>query len=116
MKLVGYIVLCFGFTVLSSAVAAPAAGDKQGKENIINLYLVTVAADRCGFPMTAKQADAVDREVKTLAQRMNLSEDQNDALYSEADVAFEKQGPKVCDREGSFAKMYKDTLQKLTGQ
>jgi hypothetical protein len=116
MKLVRHIVLCAGLTVLSSAVAAPTVADKQGRENIVNLYLISFAADRCGFPMTAKQADAVDREVKALAQRMNLSEDQTDGLYSDADVAFEKQGPKVCDRDGSFAKMYKDTLQKLTGQ
>jgi hypothetical protein len=37
-------------------------------------------------------------------------------LYSDADVAFEKEGPKACDRNGSFAKMYKEMLQKLTGQ
>jgi hypothetical protein len=116
MKLVRYIVLGAALTTLSSAFAAPSMADKEGKENIVDLYLISVAADRCGFPMTAKQTDAVDREVKALAQRMNLSEDQNDVLYSEADMAFEKQGPKVCDRDGSFAKMYKAILQKLTGQ
>jgi hypothetical protein len=76
---------------------------------------MSVAADRCGFPMTARQADSVDRAVKTLADRLRLREDQIDALYSDADVAFEKQGPKACDRTGSFAKLYKETLQKLTG-
>jgi tRNA U34 5-carboxymethylaminomethyl modifying enzyme MnmG/GidA len=116
MKLVRYIVVGAGLAVLPAAAAAPAVVEKQGRENIVNLYLVSVAADRCGFAMTAKQVDAVDREVKALAQRMNLSEDQNDVLYSEADMAFEKQGPKVCDRDGSFAKMYKEILQKLTGQ
>jgi len=115
MKLVRCLAMFAGL-VLSGAVAAPAVTDKQGKEELVNLYLISFAADRCGFPMTTRQADAVDRESKALAKRMNLSEDQADLLYSDADVAFEKQGPKACDRNGSFAKMYKETLQKLTGQ
>jgi len=115
MKLVRCIAIGAAVMVLSSAAAAPAATDKQGKEELVTLYLVSFAADRCGFPMTARQADAVDREAKALAKRMNLSEDQTDMLYSDADVAFEKQGPKACDRNGSFAKTYKEILQKLTG-
>ncbi len=115
MKLVCRIVICAVLAMSASAIAAPAETDKQRKDNLVTLYLLSLAADRCGFPMTAQQADTVDRTAKSLAESLKLSERQADAVYSDADVAFEKQGTRACDRNGSFAKTYKETLQKLTG-
>ncbi len=115
MKMVRCIVVCAVLAASAGAGAAPADSDKEGKDNLLTLYLMSLAADRCGFPMTTKQADAVDRTTKSLAQHLGLSERQADAVYSDADVAFEKQGPKACDRNGNFAKLYQETLQKLTG-
>jgi hypothetical protein len=99
-----------------SAAAASPAQNKAGKDELLTLYLLSVAADRCGFPMTAKQADAIDREVKALVERMKLGARENDAVYSEADIAFEKQGSAACDRNGNFAKGFRQTLQSLTGR
>jgi hypothetical protein len=65
--------------------------------------------------MTARQADTIDRVTKALAEKLKLRTRETDALYSEADVKFEQQGPKACDRSGSFAKGFKETLRKLTG-
>jgi hypothetical protein len=115
MKVVRCLVLYAAVTVTSAAVASPAESGKQGKDELLTLYLISVAADRCGFAMTAKQADAIDRETKELAERLKLKAWETDALYSEADVQFEKQGPGACDRNGRFAKGFKETLQRLTG-
>ena len=115
MKVVRYIALCAALAAASGALAAASETDKERKDNLLTLYLLSVAADRCGFPMTARQADAVDRVTKSLAESLKLGTRQVTALYSEADIAFEKQGPTACDRSGSFAKMFKETLQKLTG-
>jgi hypothetical protein len=116
MKFIHRIVVGAALAAVSSAVAAPAETDKERKDNLVTLYLLSVAADRCGFPMTAKQAATVDRTAKSLAESLRLREDQTDAFYSDADVAFENQGSKACDRNGPFAKLYNETLQKLTGQ
>jgi hypothetical protein len=116
MKVVCRIVICGALAASLSAQAAPAETEKQRKDDLVTLYMMSLAADRCGFPMTAQQADTVDRTAKSLAQSLRLSETQADAVYSDADVALEKQGPRACDRNGNFAKLYKETLQKLTGR
>ncbi len=65
--------------------------------------------------MSARQADTIDREIKALAEKLKLHARETDALYSEADVKFEQQGAKACDRNGNFAKGFRQTLQRLTG-
>ena len=114
MKLVRGLVLVALTTVPAAASAAPP--DKADKDGLLTLYLLSVAADRCGFPMSAKQADALDREAKALVEKMRIGARENDAIYSEADLTFERQGPKACDRNGAFAKGFRQTLQKATGQ
>ena len=115
MRLVWSLFLAAALAGVSTARAAP-EDSKPGKEELVTLYLLSVAADRCGFPLTNKQADRIDQEAQVLVERLKLKPRENDALYSEADIAFEKQGPKACDRNGAFAKGYRQTLQNLTGQ
>ena len=115
MKVVRSLVLVAAACAVSAAAASPAE-NRAGKDELLTLYLLSVAADLCGFPMTAKQADVIDREVKALVEKMKLGARENDAVYSEADVAFEKQGAAACDRNGNFAKGFRQTLQGLTGR
>jgi len=110
-----FMLLCVAIAAASKAAAAPPEPGGAAKDELITLYLLQLAADRCGFPMTSKQADAVDRAVGALSAKLKLGASQTDALYSEADIEFEKQGPNACDRNGSFAKGYRETLQKMTG-
>lgn len=98
-----------------SATAASPTENQVGKDELVTLYLLSVAADRCGFPISAKQADAIERETKALVEKMKLRPRETDALYSEADVKFEQQGSKACDRNSGFAKGFRQTLQRLTG-
>lgn len=114
MKVVRYLVLCAAVNTASAAAAWPTENE-TGKDELVTLYLLSVAADRCGFPMSARQADRIDRETTALAEKLKLAPRETDALYSEADVKFERQGPKACDRNGNFAKGFRQTLQRLTG-
>jgi hypothetical protein len=77
---------------------------------------MSIAADRCAFPMTAKQADTLEYASKKLAENLKLRTRENNALYSEADVRFEQQGPSACDRSGDFAKSFRQILQQITGR
>jgi hypothetical protein len=115
MRLVWSFFLAAALANASVASAAPEES-KPGKEDLVTLYLLNVAADRCGFPVTNTQADRIDEEAQVLVEKLKLGPKDNDALYSEADIAFEKQGPKACDRNGPFARGFRQTLQKLTGQ
>lgn len=99
---------------IAAATGASAGPEKSDKDELLTLYLLTVAADRCAFAMSAKQADAIDREAKILVEKMKLGARENDAIYSEADVAFEKQGPSACDRNGKFAKGFQLNLKRVT--
>jgi hypothetical protein len=107
--------LLFAAAVLASAAGASPADSKPGRDDLVTLYLLSVAADRCGFPLTARQADALDRETRALAEKLKLRPRENDALYSEADVTFERQGRAACDRSGQFAKGFRQTLQRMIG-
>lgn len=105
------------FAVMSAASIATASPlEKQAKEDLVTLYLVSIAADRCAFPMTAKQADVLEGASKALAEKLKLRARENDALYSEADIRFEQQGPGACDRSGDFAKGFRQMLQQITGR
>ena len=114
MKIVPSL-LVIAILAASSATVASPAENKTGKDELLTLYLLSVAADRCGFPMSAKQADVIDREVKALVEKLKLRARENNAIYSKADVAFERQGPGACDRNGAFAHRFRQMLQSLTG-
>lgn len=111
MKRVLGLVIAASIAAGTGAFAGPEQSDK---DELVTLYLLSIAADRCGFAMTAKQADAIDRGAQALVEKMKLGSRENDAVYSEADVMFEKQGPSACNRTGNFAKGFQRTLQRVT--
>ncbi|MEX0840767.1 MAG: hypothetical protein WD039_00565 [Xanthobacteraceae bacterium] len=115
MKFVRCIMVCAAVAAASPAAATPEETRKWGKDDLITLYLLSVAADRCAFPMTARQADAIDQAARSLAKSLKLGTRQTNALYSQADIEFERQGPDACNRNGDFARTFKETLQKMTG-
>ncbi|MEA2991298.1 MAG: hypothetical protein QOD40_218, partial [Alphaproteobacteria bacterium] len=54
MRFVRSILVCAALASLLGMAAARAETDKERKEDLVTLYLMSVAAERCGFPMTAK--------------------------------------------------------------
>jgi hypothetical protein len=69
-------------------VTSAAEVDKKHRDELMNLYLISVGADRCGFAMSAKEADAVEKNTNDLVKTMRLGEKEADEVYSEADLAF----------------------------
>ncbi len=114
MSFVRSLVVLAALAASSTAAASPAE-NKAGKDELLTLYLLSVAAERCGFPMSAKQADIIDREVKALVEKLKLRTRENNSIYSAADVAFERRGAAACDRNGIFVKDFRQTLERLTG-
>jgi hypothetical protein len=115
MKVVRRVVLCITLAASSPALASSMQAGNDSKDDLLTLYLLSIAADRCGFAMTAKQTDTIERMTQVLAERLKLKDRDTDAIYSEADVKFEQQGARACDRNGSFAKGFSETLHQLTG-
>lgn len=106
----------YSFVILAGLTSITGAAPLQGsKDDLLTLYLISISADRCGFAMTAKQTDIIERETRELAEKLKLQAWETDALYSEADVKFEKQGAKACDRNSPFAKGFSETLKRFTG-
>jgi hypothetical protein len=95
-------------------VTSAAEVDKKHRDELMNLYLISVGADRCGFAMSAREADAVEKNTNDLVKTMRLGEKEADEVYSEADLAFQKKMPKACERDGDFARFYRDTLHKVS--
>jgi hypothetical protein len=113
MKLVASLLVAALVATAWPATAAPEER-KNDKDELLTLYLLSIAADRCAFPMTARQADAIEQGARALVDKMKLGARENDAVYSEADVTFERQGRSACDRNGTFAKGFRRTLQRVT--
>jgi hypothetical protein len=107
-------VLCAA--LVPATANAASSLDEAAKNDLVNLYVMSIAADRCGFAMTTRQADTLERATQMLAHRLKLRPRQNDALYSEADVRFEQYGHEACDRSSDFAKGFRQTLKTLTGR
>lgn len=56
----------------------------------------------------------IDYEAKAMVWKLKLGSVEDNAI-SEADVAFERQRPAACDRDGGFANGFRQTLQRWTG-
>jgi uncharacterized protein (UPF0333 family) len=78
VKIALSLVFCVVLGAASIAAASPL--EKQAKEDLVTLYLMSIAADRCAVPMTANQADALEHASKTLAENLKLRGRENDAL------------------------------------
>jgi hypothetical protein len=65
--------------------------------------------------MRTKQADVIDYETKAMVWKLKLGSVEDNAISSEADVAFERQRPAACNRDGGFANGFRQTLHRWTG-
>jgi hypothetical protein len=56
----------------------------------------------------------IDYEAKAMVWKLKLGSGEDNAI-SEAAVAFERQRPAACDRDGGFGNSFRRTLQRWTG-
>lgn len=113
------LLLCGALGTLLLAGGNPVSAETQDKvrrESLAAVYFLSIAADRCGFSFSRREADAIDRASTRLEKELELSSDDADALYSQVDRRFEKLGEKACEAGGETEQAFRETLRKLTEQ
>lgn len=100
---------------LSGATGAETDSNNR-RESLAAVYFLSIAADRCGFSFSRREADAIDRTSARLEKELGLSSDDADALYAKVDQRFEKLGEKACATGGETEQAFRDTLHKLLAQ
>jgi hypothetical protein len=94
------------------ATGAQAQADKERRE-LMELYFASIAADRCDFPLSEPEADAIIRAATALQKKLNLKDDAADVLYEEVETAFEAKLPDACKKDGDAAKAFQEVLAKI---
>ncbi len=93
------------------AVSAAALGQvEEDRRELMALYFASIAADRCDFPLSEADADKLIQAANALQKKLGLKDEQADVLYEEVEVAFEKQLPDACKKDGEASKSYERVI------
>jgi hypothetical protein len=97
-----------------AAIAGPVRATEANDPELTLLYRLALSAEMCGFTVSPKQAEAIGKEMDRHIRRLNLSDDDADALYKtiEAGMAAED-WDKLCAKTGAWAKTYAEQLRKF---
>lgn len=104
-----------GSIVLFAALMLPgaAAAQDNSRPELMQLYLASIAADRCEFQLSEADADALIQRATGLQKKLNLTDEAADALYEEVETAFEAKLPDVCKKDGDTAKSFAKVIETL---
>lgn len=81
------------------------------------LYSVNALSYRCNFELTTREGAVLDRAVTELETALKLDTQQADALFSDVDLGlYGNGGGRLCQKDGSGAKSFRATLDRLLGQ
>jgi hypothetical protein len=108
LKRLRVIAVCVGLVL-----ACPASAQDAGRAELMQLYLASIVADRCEFPLTELEADAIQRAAIAIQKKLKLSDQAADDLFSEVEAGFEKKLPDACKKDGDLAKGYQQVLERL---
>lgn len=97
----------------SLLLALPVMAQDAERAELMQLYLASVVADRCEFPLSELEADAIQRASIALQKKLKLSDQAADDLFTEVELGFEKKLPDACKKDGEFAKGYEQVLERL---
>ncbi|MBT9292088.1 hypothetical protein [Prosthecodimorpha staleyi] len=97
-----------------AAASGPARAAEVNDPELTLLYRLALSAEMCGFTVSPKQAEAIGKEMDRHIRRLNLSDDDADALYKkiEADMAAED-WDRICAKTGAWAKTYAEQIRKF---
>lgn len=96
------------------ASAGAQQNDQERRETLISLYMVTVAQDLCGFAVSDAQAEALTKKSDDLEDKLGMSEDEADKIYSQIEDQMKKQKDAgLCKPDGEGAKQFNKTLETL---
>ncbi len=105
----GFAALACLFVVSLAPRSAPAA--EGGEESLRTLYRIALSAEMCGFPIAARQADALGKAMNRALSETGLEGDAADQVYRDVDAALEAEGwDKVCQENGAWARSYRALL------
>jgi hypothetical protein len=102
-----------GLACLSIVALAPRPSlAADGSEDTLRtLYRVALSAEMCGFPIAAKQADALGKALNRAIADLGLDDDGVEALYQKIDGEFEAEGwEAICAENGDWARGYRRLL------
>lgn len=102
-----------GLLVLFAATAAASAQADQDKRELMTLYFASIAADRCDFPLSEIEGDALGQAAAALQKKLGLKDEAADILYEEVEVKFEKALPDACKKDGEAFKTYEQVLAQI---
>ncbi len=95
---------------LMTGAFAQADADRR---ELMELYFASIAADRCDFPLSEPEADAIIRAATALQKKMNLKDAAADVIYEEVVTAFESKLPDACKKDGEAAKSFQQVLERI---
>jgi hypothetical protein len=103
---------CLSIVALGSRPALAADG---AEDTLRTLYRVALSAEMCGFPIGAKQADALGKAMNRTIADLGLDDDGVEALYRTIDGEFEAEGwETICAEDGDWARGYRRLLAAVT--
>lgn len=91
----------------------PVSPDGKLRGELVQLYLASIAADRCEFPITETDADALIQAALGLQKKLKLSDEAADAFYEEVEMAFEGKLPDACKKDGDIAKSFAEVMARI---
>jgi hypothetical protein len=102
---------CWGVT------AAAQSDPEKDRQSLIDLDMVTISKDLCGFELTDAQSDAVDARIDQLTQSLALSEEDGQKLYDQLTEEMTRQkATGLCSPKGAWAKTFKTIVDGVAGQ
>lgn len=108
--------LSLGIAALAAAVCfAPQAFAQADapRAELMQLYLASIAADRCEFELSEADADSIIQTATGLQKQLKISDEAADALYEEVEAAFEAKLPAACNKDGEIAKSYAQVIDRV---
>lgn len=96
-------------------VAPVGAATGEPKDTLSLLYRVALSAEICGFPVSEKQSERIGHQMDAFLAKLNLSDEESDALYTGVEAAMEREGwDQICSKDSAWAKEFKQALQVYT--
>lgn len=104
-------ILCAAALASMALAGSPAIGADGRRAELALLFRIAIAADRCGFDMSIREADAVELAADRLAA--DLARGEADAIYARVESGFDAHKAATCNPAGDFARTYRETLGRL---
>jgi hypothetical protein len=98
--------------IVFASTAGVAAQTTQNR--LIDLDMLTISKDLCGFAISSAQADAIDGESEQIIETLHMSDDQVQNLHDQLVTEMTRQKAEgLCAPKGAWAKLFAKRLADL---